>query len=118
MAWRIACEATEDEVATARLKIQTLKWRVGKLAPRVYGPLKAQEPAARGGGAGEKQEVAFYMRSWARTPDNKVVETTDAARGMSNAERAALHDDIRSGRMSLETLAALNAQAEADEAKR
>jgi hypothetical protein len=52
LAWRIACEATEDEVATARLKIQTLKWRVGRLAPRVYGPLKAQEPP--GGQAGRE----------------------------------------------------------------
>jgi hypothetical protein len=120
LAWRIACEATEDEVAVARLKIQTLKWRVGKLAPRVYGPTKAQEPAGAGAGdgAGEKQEVAFYVRSWALTPDNKVVETTDATRGLNNAERGALYDDIRTGRMSLDELAARNAQARADDARR
>ncbi|MDZ4371600.1 MAG: hypothetical protein U1C74_09300 [Phenylobacterium sp.] len=33
LAWRIACEADEETVRTARLKIQTLKWRVAKLAP-------------------------------------------------------------------------------------
>lgn len=121
LAWRIACEATEDEVATARLKIQTLKWRVGKLAPRVYGPTKAQEPSAAAVGekdADGKREVAFYMRSWALTPDNKVVETTGATRGMNPAEQDALYDDIRTGRMSLEALAALIAQAEADDAAR
>ena len=118
LAWRIACEATPGEVELARLKIQTLKWRVGKLAPRVYGPTKAQEPprAASGdGGEGGKQEVVFYVRSWARTPDNKVVETTGATRGMNPAERDKLYEDIRTGRMSLDELAALEAQAKADD---
>jgi hypothetical protein len=59
------------------------------------------------------------MRSWARTPDNQVVETTDAARGMNAAERDALYDDIRTGRVSLEDLARLSAAARAaDDAKR
>lgn len=122
LAWRIACEATPGEVELARLKIQTLKWRVGKLAPRVYGPTKAQEPAAAAaggdGGAGGKQEVVFYVRSWARTPDDQVVETTGATRGMNPAQREALYEDVRTGRMSPGELAALEAQAAADDARR
>ena len=118
LAWRIACEATEDEVATARLKIQTLKWRVGKLAPRVYGPLKAQEPPQadgdtdRGGG-GKKSVTVFDVRSWALTPDKQVVETTWAVRGMNTDERAALYDGVREGRVSLDELARMNAAGEA-----
>jgi hypothetical protein len=120
LAWRIACEATEREVATARLKIQTLKWRVGKLAPRVYGPLKAQAGAGADGvaGSGAATAVAFYVRSWARTPDGQVVETTGATRGMTPEERRALFDDVRSGRLGLAELEALNAQAAAADAAR
>lgn len=118
LAWRIACEATEDEVATARLKIQTLKWRVGKLAPRVYGPLKAQDPPGSGGQGGEPTVVTFQIRSWAVTPDKEVVETTSAAVGMTPEERSALHRDIRAGRISVEELARMNAAADAAEAAR
>lgn len=121
VAWRIACEATEHEVATARLKIQTLKWRVGKLAPRVYGPLKAQDPpgGGPGGKGGEDVIVAWHIRSWAKTPDNQVVETTWAVVGMTPAERKALHDDVREGRISADEVARMNAAAEAaDEARR
>jgi hypothetical protein len=121
LAWRIACEATEDEVATARLKIQTLKWRVGKLAPRVYGPLKAQGPpgGGKGGKGGEDVIVAWHVRNWARTPDNQVVETTWATVGMTPAERQALGQDVREGRISVEELERMNAAAEAaDDARR
>jgi len=109
LAWRIACEATEDTVATARLKIQTLKWRVGRLAPRVYGPLKAQEPpgGADGGGEGAKgpERVAFEVRHFARTPQGRVVETTRASRGMTQAQRDALFAAIGDGRVTPEDLA-------------
>jgi len=109
LAWRIACEATEDTVATARLKIQTLKWRVGRLAPRVYGPLKAQEPpsGADGDGAGAKgpERVAFEVRHFARTPQGRVVETTRASRGMTQAQRDALFAAIGDGRVTPEDLA-------------
>ena len=103
-------------MATARLKIQTLKWRIGKLAPRVYGPLKAQEPPARegdGAAKGEDSVVVFSVRSWARTPDNQVVETTWAVRGMNAVESRALYDGVREGRVSLEALARMNAEGEA-----
>jgi len=121
LAWRIACEATEDEVATARLKIQTLKWRVGKLAPRVYGPLKAQDPPGGGEGGGKGGEptiVAWHIRSWAKTPDNKLVETTWATVGMTPGERQALCDDVRAGRISVEEVERMNAAAEAEDAAR
>src|SRR5687768_6952942 len=117
LAWRIACEATEDEVATARLKIQTLKWRVGKLAPRVYGPLKAQDPPRTDGdtdsGRDKNSVTVFEVRHWALTPDKQVVETTWAVRGMNADERTALYDGVRDGRVSLDELARMNAAGEA-----
>jgi hypothetical protein len=62
--------------------------------------------------------VAWHIRSWARTPDNQVVETTWAKVGMTPAERAALNEDIRQGRISLEELDRMNAAAEAADAAR
>lgn len=119
LAWRIALEATEAEVATARLKIQTLKWRVGKLAPRKYGPLKAQAPEeSEGGGNGAGPVVRFEVRHFAVTPENRVVETTRAVRGMSGADQRALRDGIRSGAVSLDELEALARRADADLAGR
>ncbi|ACG77978.1 hypothetical protein PHZ_c1567 [Phenylobacterium zucineum HLK1] len=38
LAWRIAREADEDEVRTARLKVDVIKWRIGRLSPKRYGP--------------------------------------------------------------------------------
>ena len=105
LAWRIACEATEDTVATARLKIQTLKWRVGRLAPRVYGPLKAQDPVAEGDGGKGPDRVVFEVRHFALTPDRKVVETTRAGRGMTKAQRDELFAAIGDGRITPEDLA-------------
>lgn len=50
------------------------------------------------------------MRSWAVTPDNQVVETTWAVRGMNSAERSALYDGVRD--VSLDELAQMNAAGE------
>ena len=36
-AWTIANEATPETVAVARLKVDTVKWMAGKLAPKKYG---------------------------------------------------------------------------------
>lgn len=117
LAWRIALEAREDEVATARLKIQTLKWRVGKLAPRKYGALKAQAPENDDEALdrAEPQVMRFEVRHFARTPDNQVVETTRAVRGMTRDEEQALGVAIREGRVSLEELEAMARRAD-DEA--
>lgn len=115
LAWRIALEATEATTRTARLKIQTLKWRCAKLAPRRYGTIKAQPPegeAQEGAGAEAQQVTRFEVRRFAATPDNQVVETTRAARAMSPAEHAAFCEAIREGRITLEQLAALNAAGE------
>lgn len=127
LAWRIACEATEGEVATARLKIQTLKWRVGKLARRVYGPARAVAVAAADGlaaaggdgadgtaDAGTRRVVGFHARDFAVTPDNRVVETTGAMVGLDPEAARRLADDVRAGRIGLEELAARNAAGEAE----
>ena len=121
LAWRIACEADEETVKTARLKIQTLKYRVAKLAPRTYGTLKAQDPPAAadgsadgsaGGGEDEgarKVEVAFTVRRFAVTPGRKVIDVTWAGEGMDEDERAALRAGVMRGEITeadLERLAA------------
>jgi len=101
LAWRIACEATEETVRTSKLKIETLKWRVGKLVPRKYGPLKAQAPeAAAGEGAAAKEgkRVKFELRRWARTPQGEVVEITKAVRGLDEAAIAEVDRSVREGR--------------------
>ena len=50
----------------------------------------------------------FEVRHFAVTPDNKVVETTRAVRGMSPEENTTLRTAIREGRITLEQLEALN----------
>jgi hypothetical protein len=106
LAWRIACEADEAAVKTARLKIQTLKWRVAKLAPRSYGGLKAQEPATAGsaGASGEvgggAPRIVFHARRFAVTPDKRVVELTLAARGMTGDQQAELRAAVMRGEVT------------------
>jgi hypothetical protein len=109
LAWRIACEADEAAVKTARLKIQTLKWRVAKLAPRSYGGLKAQEPAAgaatggegaSGEGEGGAPRIVFHARRFAVTPDNRVVELTLAARGMTEEQMTDLRAAVMRGEVT------------------
>jgi hypothetical protein len=60
----------------------------------------------------EATVTVFEVRSWAVTPDNQVVETTWAVRGMNSAERRALYDGVRDGRVSLDDLARMNAAGE------
>jgi hypothetical protein len=114
VAWRIARDAEEETVRSSRLKIETLKWRVGKLAPRRYGGLKAQAPAGAAGAAEEAgpDRLIFELRHFAVTPDRKVVETTKAVRGMGADDRAELWAQIADGRVSEAELAARNAAAE------
>ncbi|WP_337189374.1 hypothetical protein [Phenylobacterium sp.] len=130
LAWRIACEADEDTVKTARLKIQTLKYRVAKLAPRTYGTLKAQapQPAAGEAGAGEggsgeggsggdgaagdrKLELAFTVRRFAVTPGRKVIDVTWAGEGMDEDGRAALRQGVMRGEITEADLERLTAAA-------
>lgn len=118
LAWGIALEATEATTKTARLKIQTLKWRCAKLAPRRYGTIRAQPPADQADDAGDaagastERVVQFEPRHFAVTPDNQVVETTRAVRGMSPQAGSAFRQAIREGRITLTQLAALNAGGE------
>ncbi len=115
LAWRIALEAEEDSTRTARLKIQTLKWRCAKLAPRRYGTQRAQaaeDAVAETAPAAAKAVVSFEIRRFAATPDGQVVETTRAVRGLSNEATAAFHQAIREGRI---TLAELEARMAGDE---
>jgi hypothetical protein len=115
LAWRIARDATEDTTKTARLKIQTLKWRCAKLAPRRYGTIRAQDPegaADEAGGAAAQTVTRFEVRHFAVTPDNKVVETTRAVRGLSPAEGSEFRQAIREGRITMDQLEALNAGGE------
>lgn len=119
LAWRIALEATEETTKTARLKIRTLMWRCAKLAPRRYGTIKAQAPqdAADDAAAAAAQEpvMRFEVRHFAVTPDDKVVETTGAVRGMSPAENTDFRQAIREGRITLEALEVLNARRPVNE---
>lgn len=115
LAWRIALEAEEHSTRTARLKIQTLKWRCAKLAPRRYGTQRAQpaeDAVAEAAPAAAKPIVSFEIRRFAATPDGQVVETTRAVRGLSREAVADFHRAIREGRI---TLAELNARMAADE---
>jgi hypothetical protein len=102
LAWRIACEAEPGEVEVARLKINTIKWRIGRLVPRKYGPWKAVAAAAVDGGEDEaapaETVMSFQVRHWWRTPDRRVVETTDVVRGLSPSQVAAVHQAVEAGR--------------------
>ena len=67
LAWRIARDATEDDWRTARLKIDTIKWRIGKLAPKRYGPAfaaRAAERAAERAAKGAEEDEPFEV--WVR----------------------------------------------------
>lgn len=56
-AWEIASKATPENVAVARLQIDTVKWQAAKLAPKKYG----DKVALTGGDEGDapiRSEVA------------------------------------------------------------
>lgn len=121
LAWRIACDATEETVATARLKIQTLKWRVTRLAPRKYGRAADLEAvaAARADAAAEAEAAriearpVFEVRHFAVTPAKKVLDVTGAVRGLPQAEADGIKAQVRSGALSEADVGALNASADA-----
>lgn len=102
LAWRIACEAEAADVAVARLKINTLKWRVGRLAPRKYGPWRAVAAAEAAEAAQEAEpEVVFRPRHFAVTPERKVVETTRAVSGMDPDGVRRVNTAVSAGRFAL-----------------
>ncbi|MBL8772741.1 MAG: hypothetical protein JNK30_15265 [Phenylobacterium sp.] len=107
LAWRIACEAGEDEVKTARLKIHTIWRRIAKLAPRAFGTHRATEAPAAAGTEAEPERtiVSFVPRRFGRTPEGAMVEITDLIRGLPAAEADALRRDLREGRVRPEDLA-------------
>ena len=97
LAWRIACDAEGQDVRAARLRIETLKWRIGRISPRKYGPWKAQAPQDPSGD-GTKRYTGIEVRRFAKTPDTKLAEITRNVRGMTQDEILVLQADIRSGR--------------------
>jgi hypothetical protein len=105
LAWRIACEAEEHEVKTARLKIQAIKYRIARLAPRAFGPQKAVAPPdPQGEAEAEGGAVGFVFRRWAKGPDGRLVEITDLAQGLTEAEIDDLKGELRDGRRRVEDL--------------
>jgi hypothetical protein len=99
LAWRIACETEPAEVAVARLKINTLKWRVGRLAPRKYGPWRAVAGAEAEAAA--KPQVTFYARTFALTPDRKVVDVSDVVAGLDREGEGRVQAAVQAGRFVL-----------------
>lgn len=97
LAWRIACEAGPAECATARLKIDTIKWRIGKLVPRKYGPWMAGEGGARGRRHG-RRDVRVEIRKWAYAPDG-VKDITVLTRGMTPEQVREMTEEIEAGRL-------------------
>jgi len=99
LAWRIACEAEPGDVAVARLKINTIRWRVGRLAPRKYGPWKAVTAAEAAAEA--KPQVTFYARTFALTPDRKVVDVSDIVAGLDREAAGRVQAAVKAGRFVL-----------------
>ena len=100
LAWRIACDADEHEVRSARLKIETLKWRIGRIVPRKYGPWKAvvPEPTEEAKSGKRKPDLWIEVRRFAKTPDGELAEITEAIRGMTQENIKIMQDDILAGR--------------------
>jgi len=70
LAWKIARDASEEDWRTARLKIDTIKWRVAKLAPKRYGPAFAQRAAmAEAAGARDRDLPEVWVRHYANPDD-------------------------------------------------
>lgn len=121
LAWRIACDATEETVATSRLKIQTLKWRVTRLSPRKYGRAADLEAVAQARIEAAEAEAAaraaarpvFEVRHFAVTPEKKVLDVTGAVRGLPQAEADGIKAQVRSGALSEADVAALNTEGDA-----
>jgi hypothetical protein len=51
VAWAIARDATVENAHVARLQVDTIKWRAGKLAPRKYGDNRQVAVTGADGGA-------------------------------------------------------------------
>lgn len=99
LAWRIACEAREEDIRSSKLKIDTLKWRIGRLVPRRYGPWKAMAAEGEAGAGHGTPRLKVEVRRWAATPDRQMVEITEQVRGLDGAEIAALRRGIAEGRI-------------------
>ena len=100
LAWRIACDADEHEVRSARLKIETLKWRIGRIVPRKYGPWKAvvPEPTETVRSGKRKPDLWIEVRRFAKKPDGELAEITEAIRGMTSENIKIMQADILAGR--------------------
>lgn len=72
LAWRIACEATEADVRVAKLRIDTIKWRVRQIAPRRYGaPAQVIAAQAAAQTAQEERHFVIRVRKFSAGPDEQ-----------------------------------------------
>ena len=83
---------------TAKLKIDTLKWRIGRLVPRKYGPWKAVSPESEADSATGPKRLKIEVRRWAVTPDKQLVELTEQVRGLEPEQIEALRRAVQEGR--------------------
>ena len=117
LAMRVAFAARPGEVGLARLKVETLRWRIAKLAPHQYGrgqPGLGQLGSGKMAAAKEKagaqgRIISVEVRSFVPSPCGRhTLELTRAVRGMSAAEREAFTTGIQEGRISLDEAHAMN----------
>lgn len=80
LAWRVARRAADGEIAApgARLVIDAIKWRCGRIAPRRYGTAMEAARTERDAAAAEAlaerdQPLPIVIRKFARGPDGKSV---------------------------------------------
>lgn len=85
--WEIAQGVTPETAYATEVKLRHLRWHVGKMAPKKYGTLKAQDP--NGGREGPQTVIHTWVKKYVyATPE-------EAARGESGrwSEEPSVHLD-------------------------
>lgn len=86
---RVLVPLSSDVIAHKRLQIDTLKWKLSKMLPKVYGEKITQEHVGAGGGP-----IAFAATQLKSLSDEEL-ETLQ--RVLAKAEKAALPEDRAGG---------------------